>query len=89
MSADQTHVASTIRQFNGFIARYVGDGVLIYFGWPEAHAQLFPGDDFARLLEESEQNLINLALQLQPGPIPRHFLPLLVNPKRPKTYIPA
>jgi class 3 adenylate cyclase len=21
---------------NGFIARYVGDGVLIYFGWPEA-----------------------------------------------------
>ena len=24
------------RQFGGFIARYVGDGVLIYFGWPEA-----------------------------------------------------
>jgi class 3 adenylate cyclase/tetratricopeptide (TPR) repeat protein len=33
----QARVASTIRQFNGFIARYVGDGVLIYFGWPEAH----------------------------------------------------
>src|SRR3954469_7371307 len=33
----QTRVAATIRQFNGFIARYVGDGVLIYFGWPEAH----------------------------------------------------
>src|SRR5438270_11092941 len=32
----QARVA-TIRQFNGFIARYVGDGVLIYFGWPEAH----------------------------------------------------
>ena len=28
---------ATIQQFNGFIARYVGDGVLIYFGWPEAH----------------------------------------------------
>ena len=28
--------AATIRQFDGFIARYVGDGVLIYFGWPEA-----------------------------------------------------
>ena len=26
----------TIRQFGGHIARYVGDGVLIYFGWPEA-----------------------------------------------------
>jgi len=32
----QASVARTIRQFDGFIARYVGDGVLIYFGWPEA-----------------------------------------------------
>jgi class 3 adenylate cyclase len=32
----QSCVASTIAQFDGFIARYVGDGVLIYFGWPEA-----------------------------------------------------
>ena len=33
----QSCVASTIARFGGFIARYVGDGVLIYFGWPEAH----------------------------------------------------
>jgi class 3 adenylate cyclase/predicted ATPase len=32
----QACVATTIHQFDGFIARYVGDGVLIYFGWPEA-----------------------------------------------------
>ena len=32
----QSCVATTIKQFDGFIARYVGDGVLIYFGWPEA-----------------------------------------------------
>ncbi len=32
----QARVATTIQQFDGFIARYVGDGVLIYFGWPEA-----------------------------------------------------
>jgi class 3 adenylate cyclase len=32
----QECVATTIKQFDGFIARYVGDGVLIYFGWPEA-----------------------------------------------------
>jgi class 3 adenylate cyclase len=32
----QSCVASTIARFDGFIARYVGDGVLIYFGWPEA-----------------------------------------------------
>ncbi len=32
----QACVATTIARFGGFIARYVGDGVLIYFGWPEA-----------------------------------------------------
>jgi class 3 adenylate cyclase len=32
----QACVATTIQQFDGFIARYVGDGVLIYFGWPQA-----------------------------------------------------
>jgi class 3 adenylate cyclase len=35
--AYQNCVATTIQKFNGFIARYVGDGVLIYFGWPQAH----------------------------------------------------
>src|SRR5689334_22330246 len=33
----QARVAATIQPFNGFIARYVGDGVLIHFGWPQAH----------------------------------------------------
>jgi len=33
----QACVVATIQPFNGFIARYVGDGVLIYFGWPQAH----------------------------------------------------
>ena len=32
----QACVARAITRFDGFIARYVGDGVLIYFGWPEA-----------------------------------------------------
>jgi class 3 adenylate cyclase len=32
----QACVAATIQQFHGFIARYIGEGVLIYFGWPEA-----------------------------------------------------
>ena len=32
----QSCVATTIARFGGFIARYVGDGVLIYFGWPES-----------------------------------------------------
>jgi class 3 adenylate cyclase/predicted ATPase len=33
----QARVAETIARFEGFIALYIGDGVLIYFGWPEAH----------------------------------------------------
>jgi class 3 adenylate cyclase/tetratricopeptide (TPR) repeat protein len=32
----QACVATTIQHFDGFIAHYVGDGVLTYFGWPEA-----------------------------------------------------
>jgi class 3 adenylate cyclase len=35
--AYQACVATTIQPFNGCIARYLGDGVLIYFGWPRAH----------------------------------------------------
>jgi len=37
ISAYQKCVADTVRQFGGFVARYMGDGVLIYFGYPQAH----------------------------------------------------
>src|SRR5271156_5080290 len=30
-------VAETVGRFDGFIAKYMGDGVLIYFGYPQAH----------------------------------------------------
>jgi class 3 adenylate cyclase len=30
-------VAETVAQFDGFVAKYMGDGVLIYFGYPHAH----------------------------------------------------
>jgi class 3 adenylate cyclase len=30
-------VADTGARFGGFVAKYMGDGVLIYFGYPEAH----------------------------------------------------
>jgi class 3 adenylate cyclase/predicted ATPase len=33
----QSCVATAVARFDGFIARYVGDGVLIYFGYPRAH----------------------------------------------------
>lgn len=30
-------VADTIARFGGFVAKYMGDGVLVYFGYPQAH----------------------------------------------------
>jgi class 3 adenylate cyclase len=30
-------VADTVAQFEGFVAKYMGDGVLVYFGYPQAH----------------------------------------------------
>jgi class 3 adenylate cyclase len=30
-------VAEAVRRFDGFVAKYMGDGVLVYFGYPEAH----------------------------------------------------
>jgi class 3 adenylate cyclase len=37
ISAYQKCVAETVRRFDGFVAKYLGDGVLIYFGYPQAH----------------------------------------------------
>src|SRR2546430_3116419 len=30
-------VADTVGRYAGFVAKYMGDGVLVYFGYPEAH----------------------------------------------------
>ena len=30
-------VADVVRSFDGFVAKYMGDGVLVYFGYPRAH----------------------------------------------------
>jgi class 3 adenylate cyclase len=37
ISAYQNCVAQTVRRFGGFVAQYMGDGVLVYFGYPQAH----------------------------------------------------
>jgi class 3 adenylate cyclase/predicted ATPase len=37
ISAYQNCVAEAVRRFDGFVARYMGDGVLVYFGYPRAH----------------------------------------------------
>ena len=37
ISVYQKCIAETVRRFDGFVAKYMGDGVLIYFGYPQAH----------------------------------------------------
>jgi class 3 adenylate cyclase len=37
ISAYQKCVAETVQSFGGFVAKYMGDGVLVYFGYPQAH----------------------------------------------------
>jgi class 3 adenylate cyclase/predicted ATPase len=37
ISAYHKCVADTVARFDGFVAKYMGDGVLVYFGYPQAH----------------------------------------------------
>jgi class 3 adenylate cyclase len=35
----QKCVAETVARFDGFVAKYMGDGVLIYFGYPRGRCR--------------------------------------------------
>src|SRR5262249_6587027 len=37
ISAYHMCVAEVVSRFGGFVAKYMGDGVLVYFGYPQAH----------------------------------------------------
>ena len=37
LHAYRNHCGEVIGRYDGFVARYVGDGILTYFGWPAAH----------------------------------------------------
>jgi class 3 adenylate cyclase len=37
ISAYQKCAAQVVERFGGFLAKYMGDGVLVYFGYPQAH----------------------------------------------------
>ncbi len=37
IAAYQKCVAETVKRFGGYVAKYMGDGVLVYFGYPQAH----------------------------------------------------
>ena len=56
ISAYQRCVTETVRRFGGFVAKYMGDGVLIYFGYPEAHE-----DDAERAVRSGLQVVAEVA----------------------------
>ena len=53
LHAYRTLCGDVIARYNGFIARYVGDGILTYFGWPTAH-------------EDDAERAIRAALEIVP-----------------------
>jgi class 3 adenylate cyclase len=56
ISAYQKCVAGAVRRFGGFVAKYMGDGVLVYFGYPEAHE-----DDAERAVRAGLELIITVA----------------------------
>ena len=66
--AYQVTAAEVIQQFEGYIAQYLGDGLLVYFGWPKAHE-----DDAQRALHaglgivEAITTSLNSRLQQEHG----------------------
>ncbi|MCP3420080.1 AAA family ATPase [Bradyrhizobium brasilense] len=56
ISAYQKCVTETVLRFGGFIAKYMGDGVLVYFGYPEAHE-----DDAERAIRSALELIADVA----------------------------
>jgi class 3 adenylate cyclase len=69
ISTYQKCVSKTVLRFGGFVAKYMGDGVLVYFGYPQAHE-----DDAERavrsgleLVAEVANLKTNTSLQIRVG----------------------
>ena len=61
ISAYQKCVAGTVERFGGFVAKYMGDGVLVYFGYPQAH------EDDAERAVRAGLELIGAVSEIKPN----------------------
>lgn len=60
--AYQNVAAAVIARFDGHIAQYLGDGLLVYFGYPQAH------EDDAQRAVRAARGIVEAVAQLEPGP---------------------
>ena len=60
----QKCVAETVRRFDGFLAKYMGDGVLVYFGYPYAHE-----DDAERAVRAALEMIASVSALASPIPL--------------------
>jgi class 3 adenylate cyclase/tetratricopeptide (TPR) repeat protein len=63
MDAYRVECSTAIRRYDGQVARYLGDGVMAFFGWPRAHE-----DDAIRAVHAALE--IVSAVKKIPGPSP-------------------
>jgi class 3 adenylate cyclase len=64
----QDAAASAIEAFKGHIAQYLGDGLLVYFGWPCAHDDDAPRAVHAALAVVDAVNAVNAQAQHDGAP---------------------
>jgi class 3 adenylate cyclase len=64
ISAYQKAVTETVRRFGGFVAKYMGDGVLVYFGYPQAHE-----DDAERAVRAGLELIAAVTALKAPAPL--------------------
>jgi class 3 adenylate cyclase/tetratricopeptide (TPR) repeat protein len=55
IDAYQHQVASCVARYDGFVAKFMGDGVLVYFGYPQAHE-----DDAERAIRAALEIIVAL-----------------------------
>src|SRR5271166_3130970 len=63
----QTRCSAAIRHYDGFVAKYMGDGILVYFGYPRAHEDEAERSVRAGLDTVEAMAELNAAIRRPPG----------------------
>jgi len=64
ISAYHKCVAEIVQRFGGLVASYMGDGALVYFGYPEAHE-----DDAERAVRAGLELVVSVGALMTHAPL--------------------